>query len=114
MGGGVGQLQLRARMLMMRAAFGGALALHKNLCIGEAGVKGHQAGCQKCVQHGLHEGAVGWLMRRCAGICKEEAPRGCAGPNVGGNRDGACGADTLGNQGMRRGKLGLDCRWRGV
>ena len=73
-------------------------------------MRGHQAGREKCIKHGLHKGAVGWLVRRCAGIRQEEPAGGCPGPNVRRNRDRTSGADTLCDEGEWRGELGLERR----
>ena len=49
---------------------GAAFALHKDLGIRQARVYGHEAGCQEGIEHGLHEGTIGWLLWRGEGICQ--------------------------------------------
>ena len=61
---------------------GAALALYKDLGIGQARVYGHKAGCQEGIEHGLHEGTVGWLVGWGECIRQKQPTRGAGQPDV--------------------------------
>ena len=56
---------------------GWGLSFDKSFSIGETRVDGHQTCRQEGIKHLLEDGAIGWFVRRCAGVCEEEATWGC-------------------------------------